>query len=192
MSRPLAILLPLALLAMSVTPSKAQTSSVRMPDALGAAFDPEAVGKGTLADYDFLVGTWSFHFQPRGTDGSYGPPQTGTWTVRKNHGGHLIEDVWHIDGSDDPTITFRVFDPNAERWRLMGTRTSRGTWDPGISWSDGDQRFVVQTFREALLARIRYFDIRPDHFLWRADVSQDEGRTWILDAWSMDVTRTGE
>jgi hypothetical protein len=81
MSRPLAILLPLAFLGMSVTSSPAQTSSVSMPDVLGAAFDPEAVGKGTLADYDFLVGTWSFHFQPKGSDGSYGPPQTGTWRL---------------------------------------------------------------------------------------------------------------
>ena len=36
---------------------------------------------------------------------------------------------------------------------------------------------------------MRYFAIGPDRFLWRADLSTDGGRTWLLDAWAMEATR---
>jgi hypothetical protein len=188
MSRRLAILLPLAFVGMSVTSSSAQTSSVTMPDAQGAAFDPEAIGKGTPNDYDFLVGTWSFRFQQMGENG-YRPVEDGIWTIRKIHDGLVIEDVWRKEETDNPTISYRIYDPVLERWNLQGFRPRTGTWDPGVSWSDGSHRFVVQTFGGQVLARIRYFDIGPDSFRWRADGSLDQGKTWILDLWKMEATR---
>jgi len=168
-------------------PGSAEASS----EAPGAKFDAEAVGRGTPADYDFLVGSWTFVFEQRGEDGTRRPARTGTWEVRKAHGGLVIEDVWRLADSDDPTLTYRVFDPTREHWTLRGVRPKTGTWDPGVSWSDGDERFVVQTFSERLLARIRYYDIRPDGFRWRADGSLDGGKTWTLDLWTMEVTRAG-
>jgi hypothetical protein len=188
MARALAILF-LLLLPRLMSPSAAHPQSVETPDTLGAAFDPGAIGKGSFEDYDFLVGTWRFHFQQRKDDGTYEPSRPGTWTVRRIHDGLVIEDVWRLDGSDNPTVTYRIWDSALERWRLQGFRPRTGIWEPGLSWSDPDHRYVVQTFDETLLARIRYYEIRPDAFRWRADGSLDGGRTWTLDWWKMDVAR---
>ena len=109
--------------------------------------------------------------------------------IRKVHDGLVIEDVWRKGNTDNPTITYRIFDPVLERWKLQGFRPRTGVWDPGVSWSDGTDRFVVQTFGEQLLARIRYYEIRPNSFRWRADGSLDGGKTWMRDLWKMDATR---
>ena len=190
MSQSLAVLL--SILSVGVTtPSMAQTRDVQTPDTLGAAFDAEAIGKGTPNDYDFLVGKWRFRFQQMGESG-YRPPEDGIWTIRMVHDGLVIEDVWRKEETDNPTITYRIYDPVLERWNLQGFKPRTGTWDPGVSWSDGAHRYVVQTFGGQVLARIRYYEIRPEAFRWRADGSLDGGETWIRDLWKMDATRVRE
>jgi hypothetical protein len=37
--------------------------------------------------------------------------------------------------------------------------------------------------------RIRYFAIEANHFLWRGDRTTDGGKTWLLDAWTMEARR---
>jgi len=65
-------------------------------------------------------------------------------------------------------------------------------WAPGVSWSDGKDRFVVQTYgtgSDALITRIRYYAVTRDHFLWRADGSTDVGKTWMRDFWKIEANR---
>ncbi len=40
-----------------------------------------------------------------------------------------------------------------------------------------------------MLVRFRYFAIRPDSFLWRADATFDRGKTWVRDFWTMQAKR---
>ena len=66
-------------------------------------------------------------------------------------------------------------------------------WAPGVSWSDGKDRFVVQTYgtgSDALITRIRYYAVTRDHFLWRADGSTDGGKTWMRDFWKIEANRS--
>ena len=78
-------------------------------------------------------------------------------------------------------------------WEFQGLKTSRGSWDPGLAWSNGNERFVVQTFVDGTIkARIRYQRVTHDHFLWRADVSIDGGKTWIPDQWILEAHRVPE
>ena len=47
--------------------------AIHLPDTLGANFDVKDTLTGTSAptDYDFLLGTWTFTFQPRRPDGTF-------------------------------------------------------------------------------------------------------------------------
>ena len=52
-----------------------------------------------------------------------------------------------------------------------------------------DERLLIQHYGD-YTTRIKYYAITANHFLWRADGSSDGGRTWQLDLWKMEATRT--
>jgi hypothetical protein len=39
------------------------------------------------------------------------------------------------------------------------------------------------------MVRLRYSNITDTSFLWRADYTADEGKTWTLDWWAMRARR---
>ncbi|MES2304256.1 MAG: hypothetical protein V4558_02070 [Gemmatimonadota bacterium] len=174
--------------------ASAQAAVVTRPDTLGAAFDATRTGKGTPTDYDFLVGSWTFRYQARDpNDGSYSPVFTGTWTAVKAHDGLVLEDEFARPiptGGRGITMTYRVFNPRDSVWSIQGIFAARGIWQPGISWSDGHDRFLVQDNPDRhTRVRIRYYQITPNHFLWRADGSPDGGKTWMRDVMLIEATR---
>ena len=71
---------------------------------------------------------------------------------------------------------------------MLGTNTDGGEFALGLTWSDATNRYAIQHYGTAIM-RIRYFALGPERFLWRADRSTDGGRTWLLDAWTMEATR---
>ena len=170
--------------------AEAQEDRVPAPDTLGAAFDPSVVGRGRPSDYDRFMGAWRIRFQQRREDGSFQAPVSGTWTFGKTAGGLVVEDVFSIGSGASPTVTFRIFDPSREVWAIQGAKPREGRWDPGTTWADGEGGlYVVQTFQGQMLARIRYYDVRDDRFLWRADGSLDGGKTWMIDLWRIEAVR---
>jgi len=54
---------------------------------------------------------------------------------------------------------------------------------------EGYQVEAIGTGEKALITRIRYYAVTPDHFLWRADGSSDGGKTWIRDFWKIEANR---
>jgi len=167
---------------------------VQLPDTLGANF---AIGdsvtmKGALADYDALIGTWEFRFQVRKADGSYYPAFPGHWTFEKRAGGGLVEDRWRPDDASTPMdhslFTSRTFDPARQLWQMIGSQSSGGRIQPGLTWSDRSNRYAIQR-SEGAINRIRYLAMEPDRFLWRSDRSTDGGKTWMLDAAVMSARR---
>ena len=112
--------------------------------------------------------------------------------------GLVIDDEFSLinpsDGSRSLTLTYRVYNQARKTWEIAGVSAKQGSpWAPGVSWSDarGD-RYVVQTYgtgEGALITRIRYYQVTPNHFLWRADGSTDGGKTWIRDFWKIEADR---
>jgi uncharacterized protein DUF4440 len=168
--------------------------AIQLPDTLGAHFAiGDSVNKsGTPADYDALVGTWEFRFQSRDGTGRFLPPFTGHWTFEKKPGGGLIEDHWRPDDPENAMnvslYTYRVFDGERKVWHMFGTWPGTGEIQPGLTWSDGMSRFALQRGKN-VLSRIRYLQIDANSFLWRSDRSVDGGKTWMLDAGTMEAKR---
>lgn len=165
-----------------------------LPDTLGANFPlaDSLKSAGTLSDYDALLGTWEFRFQPRRDEGGFWPPFTGHWTFEKKPGGGLIVDTWRPDNPDAPMqqslYTYRTFDPVRKVWQMIGSQSKGGEIEPGLTWSDSTYRYAIQR-NHGVLSRIRYLSIEKNSFLWRSDVSTDGGRTWQLDSGTMEARR---
>lgn len=171
--------------------------AVPLPDTMGANFPAADTLTATSApgDYDFLVGAWQFTFQGRGRDGTFTRPFTGHWVFTKKQTGDkgvLLEDHWRPDDAsatwDAGTWTYRVWNPERKLWEMEGVNTARGAWQPGLMWTAGDSRLLIEWYG-AMLVRFRYFAIQPDRFLWRADATFDRGKTWIRDYWTMEARR---
>ena len=174
-----------------------QARAIQMPDTLGANFAISDSAQATSGpdDLDFLVGMWHFRFQQRNGDGNFNPPYEGHWFFeRLAANGAMVVDHWRRDNPESTmasgTWTYRTFNPQRNVWMLQGVNTSSGSWLPGSMWSDGTDRFVIQHY-SGVIVRFRYFAIEPNRFLWRADASTDQGTTWLLDRWTMEVTRVG-
>ena len=177
------------------TPPPAAPRAIAFADTMGADFAiaDSASGAGAPTDFDFLVGLWHFQFQTRRPDGTFNPPFTGHWSAeRKRTPNGFVEDHFRGDnpgaGWDVGTWTYRVFNPQRKLWEMQGVASENGAWAPGLCWSDARNRFVIQHYGTSIV-RIRYFDIAPNEFLWRADRSDDGGRTWLRDYWTMKATR---
>ena len=181
--------------------------AIQLPDTLGANFDvaDTLTGKSGPADYDFLVGTWRFTFQSRRRDGTFSAPFAGHWVFSRkatDGQGVLLEDHWRPDNPtqtwDAGTWTYRAYNPERKLWEMEGISTASGAWQPGLMDSlgadlklvstDGDSRLLTEWYGP-MLVRFRYFAIKPDRFLWRADATFDRGKTWIRDYWTMEVQR---
>jgi hypothetical protein len=167
---------------------------IPLADTLGASFSiaDSAAGKASLTDYDRLVGTWEFRFQSRAPDGSFLPPFDGHWTFDKRPGGGLIEDHWRPDDPSSPMgnslYTYRTFDPKRRIWFMLGASSRGGEVEPGLTWADDKSLYAIQRNGNSL-SRIRYTFLSDDHFVWRSDVSRDEGKTWMRDAGMMEARR---
>lgn len=178
----------------------AQVPDVPTPDTLGANFRHDSVGTSTPTDFDFLDGKWNIRFQSRKSATEFNPAVAGTWTGRRTHDGLVLEDEFSLinpkDGSRSLTLTYRVYNKARKTWEIAGVAAKQGSpFAPGVSWSDGRDRFVVQTYgtgENALITRIRYYQVTADHFLWRADGSTDGGKTWIRDFWKIEANRARE
>jgi hypothetical protein len=186
----------LALVAAATLPATAQVPDVPAPDTVGANFKHDSVGTATPTDFDFLDGKWNIRFQSRKSPTEFNPARAGTWSAHRTHDGLVIEDEFSLvnaDGSRTLTLTYRVYNKARKTWEIAGVAAKEGSpWAPGVSWSDGKDRFVVQTYGtgpDALITRIRYYAVTRDHFLWRADGSTDGGKTWISDFWKIEANR---
>jgi hypothetical protein len=179
-------------------PLRAQVRDVPTPDTLGANFKHDSIGTSTPTDFDFLDGKWNIRFQARKSATEFNPAQAGTWSAHRTHDGLVIEDEFSLinasNGSRSLTLTYRVYNKQRKTWEIAGTSAKNGSpWAPGVSWADANgDRYVVQTYGSgegALITRIRYYQVTKDHFLWRADGSEDGGKTWIRDFWKIEADR---
>jgi hypothetical protein len=146
------------------------------------------------SDFDYLLGDWEFN----GTNKIYGKLH-GFWSaVRLEPGGQIL-DEYRIVGdkgeTEYSTSTIREYNPALARWELISMESSDGLQNFGTGNLDKGEMHIEQKFGamspKPTLLRIRYHDIQPNHFLWNADRSTDNGKTWQTDYMQLDVHRIG-
>jgi hypothetical protein len=110
-----------------------------------------------------------------------------------------ILDEFRIVGDDGETYfvttTVRAFNAALDRWELVGMDGAGGLQDVGTGYRKGNEVHIEQRFGVAAgnpsTLRIRYYNIQPDRFSWRADRSDDGGKTWISDDQQIEARRIG-
>lgn len=181
--------LTLAACAMVLTtaPAPAQSSTPKTPEQIQAAIAEHS------ADFDYLLGDWAFTSDSK----EYGRGE-GVWSAVRLAEGQVLDEYRLVDEEGKTfyvTTTIRNYNAVLGRWELIGMEMGNGLREFGTARCVGDEMHLEQTFgvgtaRQAEW-RIRYYDIQPDRFSWRADVSHDGGKTWTKDHLRIEARRIG-
>jgi hypothetical protein len=135
--------------------------------------------------FDRFVGTWDVDYSNFGEDGSVrhfaGELRFG-WILD----GRAIQDIWVAyappgsDGERTLGTTVRFFDSSIHKWRAVFVAPSFGSIIQ-VEGGAEDERIVLQG-RDTDGARLRWSfnEIQADSFVWRGELSRDDGKTWLL------------
>lgn len=165
----------------------AQTSPKKTASEMNAAYDAHK------ADFEYLLGDWEFTTLSK----TYRKGCVGTGVLCGSTG--QIIDEFRIVGDNDQThyetSTLRAYNVARDRWELVGVNSGGGLQDVRTGRRVGAEVHIEQNFGVAAqnisTVRIRYLNIQPDRFSWRADRSNDGGKTWINDDQQIEARRIG-
>ena len=173
----------------------------KLNDGLPKGMNPNARMENLM--WQKLMGTWKGEVQWM-TDTvtkQYSPKISATWKFYYGYKGYCIQDDWFPDqyfaGNGiwaGPAI--RGYDPMADEWHMtyIPINSSRNsTWMMTATFNEnGDlEGRMVSTDPngDAFIQRIFFYDITPNQFLWRADRTYNNGKTWIKDVGKSVQTR---
>jgi tetratricopeptide (TPR) repeat protein len=185
--------------ALAIVPSWHYVRDILLPQIL------EAKGKkagpvASASDFDFLEGKWDVVYN--NSQPGIPPNIPGTWVASKQADGRVLYDEFRLLGPKKETVylctTFRVFDYVRQQWdmRFVGlTIPGPGEgerrvaqWAELAAWREGSTIRVDQKHGDFCL-RITYFDIAKERFRWKADVSNDGGKTWTAEQIRIEAKR---
>jgi len=143
--------------------------------------------------FDYLLGDWEF----TSNDKEYGKLR-GYWSAVKLAEGQILDEYRVVGDKGETyyvTSTLRNYNRYKAHWELIGSEPGSGLRDFGTGRKVGDEIHIEQTFGVASgrpsILRIRYYNIKPDSFSWRADRSTDGGKTWVKDHLTIEARRIG-
>jgi hypothetical protein len=177
-----------AMIATAVSPVSAQSRDARTGTQLEDSL------KAHQADFDYLLGDWEFTLENR--NGKL----HGVWSAAKLPETGQIIDEFRVLGDSGRTLfvstSLRAYSATLDRWELVSVDDGgTGLRNFGTAHRDGNEMRVEQTFGlgtgKSWISRIRYYDIRADHFSWISDRSEDGGKTWIMKYQRIEARRTG-
>ena len=159
-------------------------------DALGAD-GPAADRAGKMDLYGRFIGSWDLNVTQIADDGSQ-RKRKGEWHFGWALEGRAIQDVWIVpprgeQRSGDAAArvhsygtTLRVYDPDIDAWRIQWTDPVIRSFLNMIGRAQGDDIVQLGTRPDAHLIRWSFSEITPESFLWRGEVSADQGAAWRL------------
>ena len=157
-------------------------------EALGAV-GPSADRAGKMELYGRFVGSWELDVTQIADDGKK-RRRPGEWHFGWALEGRAIQDVWIVPPRGearhgDATLkinsygtTLRVYDPDIDAWRIQWTDPVSRSFLQMIGRAEG--RDIVQngTRPDGQLMRWSFSKITSDSFLWRGEISADNGASW--------------
>ena len=114
--------------------------------------------------------------------------------IRENYPRFLDEKIpWLPKRLSDAAVRSVTLDlPDAQlataRWYSFQSWPRLAQWAEFTAWPEGSTLRVDQHGPRSSL-RITYYDIAKDHFRWKADVSQDGGKTWNAEQIRIEAKR---
>jgi hypothetical protein len=166
--------------------------------------DSSGAARGDVAhdgqhDFDFHIGTWRTHVRRR-----LHPLDGGDATWVEYDGTTLVRPVWKgranlvelvVDGSEGhlELLSLRLYDPDAGTWALHVGNAHDGSMSPPNigKFEHGRGVFVG---RETIaghdvIVRFTISDITPTSAHFEQELSDDQGKTWVVN-WIATDTRT--
>jgi len=169
-------------------------SDVEDPTALVPLEGVLAYMQGTpdeSSQFDFLLGEWEARTTRYRADGSEIAGYGGTWRARHLHDRRILLDEFTArldDGSEISYMaTLRTYCASTQRWEMTFLIAHQPQLISSFSgiWADGQMRLEGSgrtLAGQAVLARVRFFEITPTSFEWENHVSLDGGMTWYRDS----------
>lgn len=153
---------------------------------------PLASQASRMTLYDRVLGDWSLEVIDHGADGTRRVAAGEVhfaWVLE----GRAIQDVWimprrELRRPDLPKAgnrygtTLRVYDPEADVWRVNWFNPVTGATDQLVGQRQGDDIVQEGTRGDGALTRWSFCEITPSSFHWKGESSLDSGRTWRLEA----------
>ena len=157
-------------------------------DALGAD-GPSADRAGKMDLYGRFVGSWDLDVRQFSDDGRE-RRRAGEWHFGWALEGRAVQDVWIVPkrgelrrgdaaaNVDSYGTTLRVYDPDIDAWRIQWTDPVTRNFLQMIGRAEGANIVQLGTRHDDHLLRWSFLEITPDSFLWRGEVSADNGANW--------------
>jgi hypothetical protein len=132
--------------------------------------------------FDHFVGTWETDFTFYAADG----------TVSKRKGevlfgwiidGRALQDIWISypkEGERDLGTTIRFYDAKTAMWRVVWIYPAGSVITTLTGGAVGDRIVLRGQAADGGLLRWSFNEIRADSFVWRGEVSYNNGETWRL------------
>src|SRR3954454_1780929 len=132
--------------------------------------------------YGWLIGDWTLDVTEYAPDGAV-RRYPGAWHFGWVLGGRAIQAVWIVpDGAATGTgqlnrhgTTLRVYDPGLDAWRITWVEPVQQTHLSMIGRRQGDRIVQDGVLPDGRPIRWSFSDIGPDSFLWRSEISPDQG-----------------
>ncbi len=152
--------------------------------------------------FDFLVGQWELNVIPKVNSLAakiHGVPKmAGLWKAwRAMDGWGIEEELRIVDASGNPKLlshVLRVYNVEAKRWKNVAVDVYYGTVSQSTGAWDGQAMLVTGQGTDgdgkAYQSRIRFSDITPTSFKYRADRSYDMGKTWTEGVLAIEAKRS--
>ena len=145
-------------------------------------------------DFDYLLGEWEFTSVSK----EWGAGR-GYWSaVRLGDGADLLDEYRVVGDSGETYVllhTLRAYNVALDQWELVSSDNTTGLKDAGTAQRVGKEMHITQEFGVSTpnptTWRITYYNIKPDQFSWRSDMSKDDGKTWVTDYLTIEARRIG-
>ncbi len=138
--------------------------------------------------YGWLVGSWDLDVIEYRDDGST-RRRPGEWHFGWALEGRAVQDVWIVPprslregdavaASNRYGTTLRTYDPGSDAWRIQWTDPVARSFLQMIGRAEGRDIVQLGARADGQLMRWSFREITPNAFLWRGELSADNGASW--------------
>jgi len=141
-----------------------------------------------MKEFDFIIGNWDVSINYFRPDGTVDSEEKARWNAEYRNNGRMILDEFNRlspDGVETScAITLRTFCLDTNQWESTFLFSQQQTIPETFTgkFVDGEGHFEVvvkHTPEFTFMARIFFFDIQEDSFMWKIDNSTNGGKTWV-------------